>query len=75
LKIQLLNESVGILDKDVPIGKREVEESDVDYLIPPGSIPYYEAINVTLPDLDQNRMLFQVQAIFMYVLTYILNRV
>jgi RHS repeat-associated protein len=43
------------LGSDLPLGKGPGTKSDIDYLVPPGSIRYYESTSLykDLPDLDR----------------------
>jgi RHS repeat-associated protein len=38
---------------DLPIGKGSGTQSDIDYLIPPGSVPHFRDLASQLPGLDQ----------------------
>jgi len=43
------------LGTDLPLGKGPGTRSDIDYLVPHGSVPFYESTGLykNLPDLDQ----------------------
>ncbi len=41
------------IGSDLPIGKGLGTRSDIDYLIPHGSLPYYDGLDGGLPSLDQ----------------------
>jgi hypothetical protein len=37
---------------DLPIGKGTGTKSDIDYLVPPGSLPYYDGLEGQFPSID-----------------------